>query len=183
MADTQRSLNDLLTNEFPDGLTAGAITAQTMRDMIISVISSHAALTFTASAPTTIGGAGTYVKAAGTTAIPAGFTIRNFTHIASNRLRYDGVVTLHALVTIGMSISASGANKMIGLKLAKNGVVIDDTLVTRDMQTGGSIGVVSLLAGVDLAPTDFIELFITNLTDTTDVTVETAYFHVQGTIA
>lgn len=183
MADIQRSLNDLLTVQFPDGLTAGSITAQTMRDLIVSLISSHVAMYITGGALTTIGVAGTYVKAAGVTAVPPGFTPRTFTHTPSNRLTYDGIVVLHALVTASVSISAAGANKMVGLKLAKNGVVIDSTVVMTNLQTGGDISAVSVLAAVDLDPNDFLEMYVTNLTDTTDVTIESMYFHIQGAIA
>lgn len=183
MADTQRSLNDLLTVQFPDGLTAGSIVASTIRDLIVSLVSSHVAAYVTSTALTTIGTSGVYVKAAGLTAVPPGFTPRNFTHVPSNRIIYDGIVVLHALVTLSVAVSAAGANKTVGLKLAKNGAVIDSTIVMTDLQTGGDIAAVSLLAAVDLDPADFLELYVTNLTDTTDVTIESMYFHVQGAIA
>ena len=68
MPDTQRSKADILANLFQDGQTAG-ITAQDMRDLIVSLTPDFAGLDFATPAATTISVAGTYVKAAGTTTI------------------------------------------------------------------------------------------------------------------
>jgi len=175
-------LTDLLTVQFPDGLPDGSILAQTMRDLIVSLRSSHAAMAVTAAAATTIGVAGVYVKAAGGTGLPSGFTPVNFTSPVANRLTYSGTVPVHCFVAGSVAISAAGANKKIGMKVAKNGVVIDESIVVRNLGPTGDVAAMSIHAGLDLNPTDFVELFVTNIDDTVSVTVEEMYFHITGNV-
>ncbi len=182
MPDVQRTLADLLTVQFPDGLGTGAIVAQTIRDLVVSLMPVYGAMAVTAAAPTTIATPGTYVKAAGGTGIPSGITLASFSSPAHNRLTYDGTVPVHCFVSGSVAISAGGANKKIGIKVAKNGVVIDESIVTRTLGSSGDVAALSIHAGVDLNPTDFVELFVTTITDTTSPTVEEMYFHIIGGI-
>lgn len=182
MADTQRSQNDLLTSLFPDGLTEGAITAQTIRDLIVSLLPSFGAMSITALAETTIGSAGVFVKAAGGTGVPSGFTPINFSSPAANRLMYTGTVPIHAFVSGSMSISAAGPADAIAIKVAKNGVVIDESMVQIDLGGTGEKSALSFHAGVDFVANDFVEMWVANLDDTTNATLENMFFHVQGGI-
>ena len=182
MVDTRRSLSELLTTMFQDGQGEGSITAQDMRDLIISMAPSHGAMILATPAATTIGTPGTYVKAAGATGAPAGDPGLNFSHPISNRLRYDDTVPIHAYVTGSLSMTAAGANKEVGVKVAKNGVVLDESLITRTLGATGDKAALSIHVGVSMVSMDYLELWLTNLDDTTSVTVETMYFHVNGLI-
>jgi hypothetical protein len=137
-------------------------------------------MSITAPAATAIGSAGVFVKALGATGTPAGFTPVNFTHPANNRLQYVGTVPIHAFVSGSLAISAAGANKTVAIKVAKNGGVLDESIVRRDMGPSGEIGALSFHAGVDLTAGDILEIWVANLDDTVSVTIEDMFFHVQG---
>lgn len=181
MVDTQRSKAELLTI-FADGQAAGSITPQNMRDLVTSMVNSHGAMAITSTAATTIGTPDTYVKAAGGTGVPAGEDNLNFSHPISNKLVYSGRTPVHSYISGSVSISAAGANKQVGIKVAKNGVVIDDSMVLRDIGPSGDVAAMSFHIGLSLETDDFVELFVTNTTDTTSLTVEAMYFHVDGEI-
>lgn len=182
MPDTQRSQADLLNNLFPDGLAQGAITAQEIRDLIVSLTPSFGAMSITAPAATSIGAAGVFVKAAGATGTPAGFTPINFTHPANNRLQYVGTVPIHAFVSGSIALSAAGANKTVAIKVAKNGTVLDESMVRVDLGPSGAIEAAGFHAGMDLTAGDLVEMWVANLDDTVSMTVENMFFHVQGGI-
>ena len=182
MTDTQRTQADILNNLFQDGQAAGSITPQDIRDLFTTLLTSHAIMNITSAAATTIGSAGVYVKAAGGTGMPAGSSVHNFSSPASNRLRYDGTVPVHAFMSGSIAISAAGANKNVAIKVAKNGIVIDESIIEIDLKQSGDILDLSFSAGIDLVATDFVEMFVANLTDTVSVTLEEMSFHVEATV-
>lgn len=182
MPDIQRTQADLLNNIFQDGQAAGSITPQDVRDLFASLLPSFGLISITSSAATAIGSVGVYVKAAGGTGIPSGFSAHNFSSPVSNRLRYDGVVPVHAFVSGSIAISSTGANKTVAIKVAKNGVVLDESLIMEDLKQAGDILALSFVAGMSLVPTDFVEMFVANLTDTVSVTLEEMSFHVSAGI-
>lgn len=122
---------------------------------------------------TTISVAGTYTKVLGTTSINVN---QNFTNSTSNKSIYTGTETKDFVAT-GLLSLTSGNNKDIAVKLAKNGTVLDHTL--QQVTTDGSGKFTNLTLKdllIDLATNDYLEIFITNLTDTTAITVEDLTF-------
>lgn len=117
---------------------------------------------------TTIAVSGTYYKIAGTTT--AGVTPVNFT-LSDNRASYDLAVANKFKVTAICSIT-SGSNKNIHLRIAKNGVT--QTRSEQKVSTSGT-GKADNITVKDIvelsAATDFIEIFISNASDTTAITV------------
>lgn len=107
-------------------------------------------------AATVVDGSTTFVKAAGTTTVGP---TRNFTQTANNRLRYDGETTKRFLISFGGSTDISVVNTLVHYALAKNGTVTLWT-VDRHHATASDHGAVSLIAIIELAQNDYIELFV-----------------------
>jgi len=180
MVDTARTSADLLANLFQDGQAAGEITAQDLRDMILSVKPSHGGLSMDTPAATTIAVAGTYYKAAGTTVLDAVLQDFDDGPGMSNRLRYIGAPTRHVQVAASISMTCGGSNQVVGFQLAKNGTVLPNTVAKRKVGTGADIGNMTLLADVNMATDDYFEIWVTNETSTSVVTVEHIHLHAIG---
>lgn len=175
MPDTVRTSTDLLNNLFQDGQTAG-ITAQDMRDLIVSMKNPYGAYHFSTPAATTIGGAGTYVKAAGTTT--TGLLYLMDANSVNNRLRYIGTTARPFLITCKMTVTmASGTNQNLGMRLYKyddsgaSGAAIDGS-TNKTIVDGTDNVEISTGALVELDENDYVEIWITNLTNTVSPTVQ-----------
>jgi len=177
MADTIRTLSALQTLLADN--TTQEISPQDIRDMLVSLGPTHGSMHISTPAETTITTAGVYVKAAGTT---TSIDLDNFSMPANNRLQNTAGFTRHACATVNLSITAAGNNKVLGFKVAIDGVVNDESEIIRKVATGTDRGSVTLGFGADLADDSFIELWVTNTTDTVNLTVNQMYFHVMGLI-
>lgn len=185
MADTARTITDLLTNVFQDGQAANSITAQDMRDLIVSFQTEHCGMYISASAATTIVTPGTYVKVAGTTTEIGGASA-GMTMPANNRLDYDaaaaGLPTRHFHITASMSMICASNNQNVGFALAKNGVVLPNSVIRRKIGTGADVGSMPLTWDLELSSTDYVEVWVTNETSTATVTMEQMTFSLFGHI-
>jgi hypothetical protein len=179
MPDTQRSLSVLLTDLFVDGQAAGAITPQDARDLIDSLTPPYGGFSFTSAVATTIGVQGTMVKALGTT---TSTNLRNFTMPSNNRLTYIGVPDRHMHIAVSISFTTSGNNDDISLAVAKNGVVVEHSKLTRFLATGMDHGATAIHADFLLSTNGFLELFVTNEDSTSDVTIQQGYVFAMGMI-
>ncbi len=174
MADTARTITDLVTNLFQDGQAVDSITPQDVRDLIVSFQAEHGGIYVSTPASTAIAVAGTAVKAAGTTTL-FGATANNFDMPADNRLRYIGTPTRTVLVTASLSISVNTAvlDKLLSVELFKTG-----SLITGAVNTGYAAQTtvkevnIAVSAMVSLANNDYVEAFITNEDSTDDITVQ-----------
>lgn len=117
---------------------------------------------------TTINTQGVYEKILGTTT--AGQYLEKFTH-ENNKLIYNGALTGFFKVTAVVTLS-SGNNKVISLRVAKNGTNIAQSTSESTTSGTGRSENIKIADIVELVPTDYIELFVANTTDTTNVTVE-----------
>lgn len=176
MVDTIRSTATLLAN-MPVGGAAGT-SVQDIRDMLVSLEPSVGGYYVSSAVATVFANNFTPVKALGTTTLTA--NNHNFDMPESNRLRYTGAAPIEAFVNIGVSITAGGNNKDTQMSIAKNGVVIPDSLATRKIGTGSDVGRAAVSTGVLLEENDYVEAFILNTTDTVTITYEHMTFLVQG---
>lgn len=183
MVDTVRSSSDLLTNLFPDGQAAGSITAQDIRDLIVSLTQSNCSVAMATPAATTIAVAGTYVKAAGATTFSADTTDFDDDSGVDNRVNYIGTPARHVELAISLSMTCASSNQVIGFKIAKNGVVIDESVVRRKQGTSSDVGAIALIAHVDLVQNDYLEVWCTNETSTGAVTVQNMFIKASGFLA
>jgi len=134
---------------------------------------SYGAMHITSTAATTTV-ANTPVKAAGTT---TGGLLDGFTHIASNRLRYDRTTTRVFGISIYLSMSSSGATQS-KIFIYKNGILVPGTTIRRKISTGGDIGALPTGGVVSLATNDYIELWV-ETDDGDDLTVEEMHFRAK----
>ncbi len=177
MAETHRTLAEILAN-LPDNIT-GLIDPEDIRDLVISLNPVHGSLHRGVAADTVIGLAGTYVKALGTTI--AG-DLHDMTMSQDNRLTFTGPASRHFHVMASVSMTASGSNKIIGMKLAKNGVVLDQSVVRRAVTTGSDIGAAMIQADMSLDTGDYVEIWVTNETTATNVKLDEFHLHASGTL-
>ncbi len=180
MVDTRRTQADLLANLLQDGQGAGSITANDIRDLLVSLSPPFGGLYVSSSAATTIATPGTFVKAAGTT---TSTNLRNFTMPANNRLTYTGVPDTHVHAACSVSMTMTGTNDDISIAIAKNGTPIEHSKLTRKVGTGTDQGSTALHADVIMSTNDFIEVFLTNEDAATDITLTFGYLFIVGMIA
>ncbi len=176
MVDIARTLTELQAL-FPDN-TAGDISPQDLRDFLVSTAPAHGSFSRLVAAPTTIATPGVYVKAAGTTVLRAdgaGFDMHQ-----DGRLRFIGVSPRHLHIAVTVSMTSSGPNNVVGLKVAMNGSLLDDSIARRFLGTGSDVGSTALHADVPMVTNDYLELFVTNETDTDSVTIEELYFYAMA---
>lgn len=179
MADERKSLSQLQT-ALADN-SSGAITPQDERNIAFSMKWPQGSIYMTSSAETTISEAGTYVKAAGTTTLSDNTAPYLFDMPAVNRLRYTGATAVHAHIAITVSFTMAGNNKTAGLSVYKNGTTqLAHSIVHRLVSTGADIGSTALHADCAMAQNDYIELWVTNITDATNATVDLMYMFAMG---
>ena len=119
-------------------------------------------------AATAVVAANTPIKAAGTT---TELQTSGFSH-TSNRLTYTGTPTLVFNVMAFMSATkAAGTSADVRYAIAKNGTIVTGCSVTRNT-TSSAEGAMGCGGLVSLATNDYVELWIENLTNGDDVTVQ-----------
>jgi len=168
MVQTQRSVTALYA-VLPDN-TAGDISPEDVRDIVETLRNGHGELSTDTPAETSIAVAGTYVKAAGTTTLSP-FN-HNWTMPQDNRLTYGGTADRVVHLALSVSFTSAGNNKNIRMRIAKNGVTVASSEVQRFVATGADVGSTALHHFDNVTPTDFFELWVTNMTDTVNLTVE-----------
>lgn len=128
----------------------------------------HAVMYLTAPANTVVNAAGTDYVVNGTFAT----TVEQvYDTNVNGRATYRGIRNKFVRLDITVSLEpASGTNKTLNIMLAKNGAVIEATRIQR-VSSAGSSAVVSIDWGEDLTTDDYIEVYVSNETDTTDIKV------------
>jgi hypothetical protein len=128
----------------------------------------------TTPSPTVIVTPGTFVKMAGTTSFID--PNKDFTMPTNNRLTYGGTVAKDFLITANASFVTASNNQIIAFTSGINGAP-GTARSRRKVGTGADVGSISGHRIVTLNPGDFVEVFMTNETTATTVTVENlAYF-------
>jgi|TARA_R110000796_G_scaffold16116_2_gene50547 hypothetical protein len=179
MVDTVRTKADLVSNLFQDGQAANAITANDMRDLIVSLQPSFGECSMQGnSTGTTISGAGTYVKIGGTTALSGNELLFDNNGTNTGRLRYIGAPNKLVTFSASVSFSAASNNQIVSLKgwhydtSGSSGSLIDESLVTRKISASGELGAVVVQGSAVLSLNDYLEIHVTNETSTAAVTVD-----------
>jgi len=116
---------------------------------------------------TTIGATGTPVKVLGTTTSSP--ITRKFTN-TDNRATYVGALNRFYKVTVAASVE-SGNNNQVGMYIAKNGTVLDESEVYATTNGAGRAENIVIQTLVALSNTDYIEIITENNTTTNDITV------------
>jgi len=117
---------------------------------------------------TTISATNTPTKALGTTTANA--INQKFTH-TDNRLTYVGALIRDFQVTATVSLS-SGNNNLVGVYVAKNGVVIPSSEMYSTTSSGGKAESITCQTILELNQNDYVEIWVENNTATTNITTE-----------
>lgn len=186
MADTYRTLSQLLTTLFQDGQAASSISAQDVRDLIISIGQSPYGGMYTLSSiETVISSVGVYTKGLCTSQIS---NLRNFDMPADNRLRYIGTIPYHMHIACTISMTAAGNQKLASFKLfhfddsISSGALIDGSRVNRFIAAGADEGSTAIHWDVILDTNDYLELHVANLSDSTNITISNFYMFAMGVL-
>lgn len=131
------------------------------------------------STATTIGTAGSYVKALGTSTLTP--ESHHFDMPSNNRLRYTGTKTkmFHVAFTISYKIS-SGNNQEVRMKIYKNGSDITASLIKDTMRNSSDVNSSAIHVMVSMAQNDYLELYLTNQTSTNGIIVDTMNLFAMG---
>lgn len=125
---------------------------------------------------TVIGTSGVYVLTAGTWVVERS---SQTTGTTAGRSTYDGGKDATLPITASLSVEpASGTNKLISVRVAKNGTVITNSTRTALTNTGSPTAI-TVPWQDNLSTGDFIEVFVTNDTDTIDVLVSSAVLRIN----
>ena len=128
---------------------------------------------------TTISTSSTPVKVAGTTTANA--TSQKFTH-TDNKDTYNGALT-RIFTCSAVASFTSGNNKDISLYFAKNGVVDASSEMQATTDGNGRSESIAIQTILELAENDYIEIWIENNSDTTDITVEYLNVICEGVVS
>ena len=115
---------------------------------------------------TTVSSTGVPYKVAGTTT--NGAVTSKFTH-ANNRATYVGALTKFFKVTVTISVE-SGNNNQVGIYIAKNGAVIDESEVYGTTSGSGRVENITAQTLALLTNGDYIEIFAENNSAIQDIT-------------
>jgi hypothetical protein len=117
---------------------------------------------------TTITTSGVPVKVLGTTTANA---INQKLSHSNNRLTYKGELIKNFQISAVASFT-SGNNRLIGLYVAKNGTIINDSEMYATTSGSGRAESITIQTITELTNGDYIEIFIENDSNTDDITVE-----------
>lgn len=111
---------------------------------------------------------GVFLKVAGATT--DGGSVAKFVQ-TDNKAEYVGALTSFFDVTIAFTATA-GNNNELSFKVAKNGVVIDDSEVIVKANAAGRVESGTTFTVLQLTAADFVEVWCANTTIATDIVVE-----------
>ncbi len=117
---------------------------------------------------TIISASNTPVKVLGTTTIANTF---RFTSTVDNRLTYDGTKVRVFEVSASLSMTSPVNGKRYSFCIAKNGVALPGTNQQRKIANGGDIGALTITGTVELAPSDYVEIWVSNNNTAHDITI------------
>lgn len=180
MAETPKTLAALLA-QLPDN-TTGDISAEDIRDVVVSLFPSRGQLDLTASASTTFGSSNTYVKLAGATALDTTLGQDGFSQYANNELQATKAVDQVLLVTANVELVCATNNKTFGICIAKNGTAIQTAHVSAILSDSNEGYGFSLVTLVPVSQNDKVSVFVRNETDTTAVTASALTLSAVGFI-
>lgn len=169
MADTPRTLATLLALCADN--TTGDITAQVVRDALVSLAPARGQITLASSAATTFLQSNTYVSVAGTTTLDTTVSTADVTMPGNGQLRFGKAVAQVVQITAHLLVLPAGNNHTYAFVFAKNGNPVTQTAATYQFGSlGGNAALVTLHALVAVAANDILSVQVRNNTDTTSIT-------------
>ena len=126
-------------------------------------------LYITTSAITNIIAANTPIKISGAT---SGLNLFRASSPTDNRIVYNGTKTRYFSYTGSISVTATANNRRFVFYIAKNGTILPESEQSRKIANGADRGSISISGVVQLAPNDYVEVWVENINDATDITIE-----------
>ena len=181
MTDTKRTLSDLLTSLFADGQAAGSISPNDMRDLLVSLGQApHGALSLQhgAEVETEIDTQDVFKKAAGATTLAS--QVLSMDMPANNRLRYTGTPTRWFTIDVSISVISASAAKVFAFFINKNGSQEATSEINHKHVIAADVLTVSMTHHLQLATNDYVEVFLENNTDSSNLTLNKMIMTAQG---
>jgi phage tail sheath gpL-like len=129
---------------------------------------------------TTIGASGTFVKLAGITTLHAS---RSFTMPQNNRAVYTGSPTADVKITVTGAIRTTGIDAdQVGLRIARDGTSVEESEIHFHEPGTGATEHPFAMTWVEeaMATNDYLEVWVTNLSDTDSVISSSMVVLVEG---
>jgi hypothetical protein len=178
MADTQRSIADILTLLADN--TTGLISEQDLRDAVVSLSPGFGSISMTAqpnTTATTIAGTVAYYIVAGTTALAA--SVDGFDQPADGQLRYTGAPMRHLHIAASISYKSASGNQDVIFQLMHYDASAASAVELTTSRVADRISTVTestaLHADVMVDNGDYIYLVVRNTSSANNVTVEYMY--------
>jgi hypothetical protein len=130
----------------------------------------------TSASSTSISTVSTPVKISGSTTTANLF---RFSAPLSNRMVYDGTKTRNFQVMAAISMTSPANNKIYKFYIAKNGSTLPETGQLRKISSGSDVGSLTISGVVNLSPGDYVEVWVENVSDASDITIEAMNLTVQ----
>ena len=182
MPDTRRTLAALQSlladNE------SGAISAQDLRDFLVSATPVHGSLYVSTPVQTVIANPNEWTKTLGITTTAG---LDGFDSPVAGRLRYTGTPDVFVTVVCTLSFTSVGNNLTLDFRLVKNATTTGaDTVASNIMQrvgTGADVASATLVFSGILSTNDYIELWVLDEDDDSNMTVESMNLTATGFLA
>ena len=180
MADTPRTLAQIQTLLADN--TTGAISAQDLRDMLVSLENDHGEISITTAVETSIATKDVWAEVTEPTwALTAG-TANNFSMDTNARLQYDGNQTRIFHVACSVSWVSAGNGKIYELAVGVDGSINIPSIVRRKIAAGADVGSTAVHAMPAIASGSYLSLWVRNTTDTTNATISLSNLFAMGMI-
>ena len=118
---------------------------------------------------TTVSASDVEYKAAGITVLDTSVS-QKFSMPANNRLQYDGAINRQFRCTAMLTVT-SGNNVQVGVYFGKNGTPITNSEMYATTDGNGRFENMAVQTVVELTQGDYMEVFVENATNTTDITL------------
>ena len=182
MADTQKTWAQIQTLLADN--TTGAISPQDLRDAIYSLVPSYGGVYFNGGSTVTSITQNVW-SIANANSSASSTNLRQFTTASTGIMTYTGTVDIHAHVVCTVSFScAVAASKEIRVGIDKNssGTPIAGSILSAN--TNGNTTLISVASHTDvmLSQNDTLECVVTNVTDSSNITVQDLYLFAMGMI-
>jgi hypothetical protein len=173
MSQTQRSVDELFARTADN--TAGAISAEAIRDIIESLRPRYGEIVTLGSEPVVIDTRSTFVELTGLAwqlTVTLGFDMS----AGPGRLTYVGRTMVKAFILANLSFSAAASLETFTFRILKNGIGLPASTVTLSGGKGGiDIFQVALGTTLDMEAGDSVSLAVQNDSSAADLTVRNVH--------
>lgn len=180
MAETPKTLAALLA-QLPDN-TSGDISAEDIRDVVVSLFPSRGQIDLTVGATTTFSGQNVWTKMAGTTVLDSSLGQDGFSMPGNNELRATKAVNQVLFCVANIEVSCASNNKTFGATFAKNGTAISTFHVSQKLASGGESYFFSFAGLIPTTTNDIISVYVRNETDSTSLVTQNLTLSAVGFI-